>query len=200
LERKAKEALLTPEQKERAALEKERDDAKASAKKLADEAKKREEAEADAKTERELEESLIAAADHFKLEGTPETLEGMCDAALYLMDMGISKPSTEQIVAEFLRQDEEAVTKKIPKVVGRLKGDALKQYLKANLGPLSKMPAAELLEVLGPDLVRQVQDATLTKVPTPNFAPVKTPAAIPPRNGSGRFMSEAQFDAKAKRR
>lgn len=197
MEKRAKDALLTPEQREKARVEKERDDAKAELAKRDAEAKQRADAEEDARVATELEGQLIAAADEYGLDGTPETLEGLCDVALDLLNMGIPKPTPAQIVQEFIRRDQEHLERRDRKLLGRLKGDALKTYLKGSLVPLGKLAPAELLEVLGPALVKAVQDATLTKIPGPGAAPAQKSIPVPPRHPTnGRYVSESEVNKK----
>lgn len=197
LERKAKQATMTPEQLERAKLEEERDALKADKEKREKAEKAKADSELDQHNEKALETQLIEAADAHGLDGTPETLEELCDIALELLELGLN-PSAAQVAQEFIRRDGEYLELREKKVVPRLKGPKLNAYLKANVGALLKLPAAELLEVLGPEGVKAIQEATLTKLPGPGarVAPKGAPIVPPPRNGAGRFISEAQFDKK----
>lgn len=194
LERKAKQALLTPEQLALAKAQEERDQAKAEAKKLADEKKAAADAELDQHNQEALETQLISAADKFGLDGTPETLEALCDIAIELLDYGLN-PSAEQIAEEYLRREQELIEQRERKMLPKLKGPRLVAYLKANIGALVKLPPAELLEVLGPDGVKAFQTATLTRLPSSAATPKPATVPAPPRqrDGQGRYTTEAEF-------
>jgi hypothetical protein len=196
LERKAKQALLTPEQREAADLKEKLATHEADKAKREKADKEREDAKLDAATETSVENDLIAVANKFGLDATPAVLEELCDAALHLMDMGIKKPSVEEIGAEYQLREDEALETRDRKLLPRLKGPRLLAYIKSNVGALLKLPANELLEALGPEGVKTIQAATLTKVPTGASKVKAAVIAPPPRNGAGRFISEGQFDAK----
>ncbi len=201
LERKAKQALLTPEQQERAKLEKERDDLRSEKDKRDAESKAKADAELDQHNGAALEQQLLAAADAFKLDRTPETFEGLLDVGIELLDLLGPGITAEQVVQEYLRRDEEHLEARDRKLLPKLSGARLNAYLKANVAALVRLPAAELLEVLGPDAVKAIQAATLTKLPGVKPTVKPTAVAPPPRNGStGRFMTEGQFDKKFPRR
>lgn len=197
MERKAKQALLTPEQREAQALKEERDALKAEKDERDKESKAKADQELDQHNYIALSEQLVEAADRHGLDGDPETLEGMADVGLDLLDLLGPGVTAEQVAQEYMRLEAEHLEKRDRKLLPKLKGERLKAYLKTNIGALLTLPAAELLEMLGPEGVKVFQAATLTKLP--GVAPVRPrPAAVapPPRNGAGRFTTEAQFDKK----
>lgn len=195
LARKAKLALLTPEQRAADALREERD-----ALKKKDEAREAEKKAADDKaadevSEKALTAQLIEAANKYGLDATPEALEDLASVALDLMEYG-QRPSTDQVAQEYLRREQEHLEERDRKLLPRLSGERLRNYLKANITRVLALPPAELLEVLGPEGVRAVQAATLVAKPSSTAAKKPdAPARVsPPRNGAGRFTNEADFD------
>lgn len=194
LARKAKLELMTPEQREAQALRDERDALKKEADKTAAEKKAALDKEMDEHKSMALEQQLIGAADAHGLDASPETLEGLCDVALELLELGLT-PTADQVAQEFIRRDQEHLEARDRKIIPKLKGERLKTYLKANVAALLTLPPAELLELLGPAGVKAVQAATLTKLP--GAVKVRAPVvAAPPRNGMGRYMTEGTFDSK----
>lgn len=202
LERKAKQALMTPEQIERAKLEKERDDLKAEKDKREADAKKKADDELDQHNGTAVEAQFIEAADRHGLDKDPDTLADLADIGLELVELLGTRVTAEQIVQEYLRREEEHIVKRDAKLLPKLKGPRLLAYLKTNVGALLKLPPGELLEALGPEGVKAVQDATLTKVPAPGAGRAKPPppVGIPPRHPENgqftRHISEAEFNKK----
>ncbi len=191
LAKRAKAALQTPEQRELARVQKERDDLAAKAKEIEDREARQKQAEQDRATHQALEQQIIAAADKHGLDSSPEVLEGLCDIALEFLDHGVSI-SPDQLAQEYLHREEELLAVREQKLLPKLKGQKLKAYLKSNLPALLSLPAAELLEILGPEGVRTIQSATLTKVPSP-AKPKPPPAPLPPRTAEGRWRTEAEI-------
>lgn len=206
LERKAKLALLSPEQQ---AAEKLKEDNAALQKRLDDLQKSQEEEtrqKQDEQTQGAIEQQLIAAADKYGLDQTPEVLEGLADVALDLMSYG-AIPTGDAVAQEFQRRELEHLETRDKKFVERLKGPKLKEFLKGYAPKLIALPAAELLEVLGPAGIRAIQAATLTRVPAAAKKPPPPPPApptngrttLPARNNEGKFINEHDFDRKFRR-
>ncbi len=196
LERRAKQALMTPEQVERATLERERDELKAKVDAREAETKAKADAELDEHNTAALAEQLTAVADKHGLDRSPEALEGLAEVGLELLDLLGPGITAEQVAQEYLRRESEHLEAREKKLMPRLKGERLKAYMKSNVTALLKLPGAELLEILGPDGVKAIQDATLANVPGPGASKPRTAVvAPPPRNGSnGRFMTEGEFN------
>lgn len=197
LAKRAALELMTTEQRETAALKEERDALKAAADKATADKKAAAEAELDEHNSRALEEQLVSIADKHGLDATPETLEGLCQVAIDLSDLGLV-PTAEQVGQEFMRREAEALEAYQRKVRPRLKGDRLKSYLKEQIPSLVGLPPEELLELLGPDGVKAVLSATLVKA-KPASKPATATVKSTRRGPGGKFLSEAQFDSKYRR-
>lgn len=205
LAKKAKLELMSPEQQALVKAQEDRDALQARLDKLESDKKTEDQQRLDQRNEEALRNQMIAVADKYNLDGTPETLEGLCQVALELLEYGTA-PTLDQIAQEFQRQELEHLKSRDKKIVGRLKGDALKSFLKDYAPKLLVLPPAELLEILGPAGIRAVQAATLSRVPAVAKKPLPvapvTPAptrVIPARNDAGKFVSEAEFDRKFRR-
>ncbi len=176
LARSAKLELMTPEQKERHALEQERDKYKSRVEAEEKARTDAQQAELDKRNFAALETQLLSAAQSNNLDQTPETLELMCDIALEAINLGM--PITPNQVAQevILRQREhlEARDKKI----------------------LSKLDDSKLVAYLGPDIIKRIQKASLALVPSPAAKTKTGPAKLPPRAEGGKFMRESDFDKK----
>lgn len=204
LARKAKLELMSPEQQASAKLQEERDALKLKLETLEKERQDEAQANLDQRNQQALEAQLVTAADKYGLDKTPETLEGLCDVAVDLLEYGTT-PSPDQVAQEYLRRELEHLEQRDKKLLPRLKGERLKSYLKSNIPALLALPGNELLELLGPAGVKAIQAATLAKVPSAAKKPMPTAPAPapapkpPPRNGDGRYVSEAAFDRKFSR-
>lgn len=195
--KKAGLALLTPEQREKAAVERERDELKAKEVKREAEAKAKADEELDERNAMALREQLVAVADKYGLDREPEALEGLAEVGLELLDLVGEGITAEQVAQEYMRREAEHLEARERKLMPKLKGERLKTYLKSNVAALLKLSGAELLDVLGPEGLEAINKATLTKVPGPTPIKRAAPAvAPPPRNGNGRFVSEAEFNKK----
>lgn len=203
MERKAKLELMSPEQQAAAKLQEERDELAGKLAKLEEERKTEARVALDKRTQETVENQLIASAEKYGLDKTPAVLEGLCDVADELLEYG-TVPTVDQIVQEFIRQEDERIEAHDKKLLPRLKGDRLKAYLKSNIPALLALPPAELLELLGPAGVKAIQTATLSKVPAAAKKP-QAPAPVAPsriaqaRNAAGQFLTEADFDRKFRR-
>lgn len=199
---KAKLELMSPEQQAAVKLQQERDEARAEADKLKAERQQEAQDLLDQRNQTALETQLISSAEKYGLDKTPETLEGLCQVAMDLLEYGTS-PTPDEVAQEFLRREEEHLTQRDKKVVGRLKGDKLKAYIKSNAAQLLALPDAELLEVLGAAGLRKIQAATLSRIPSsakPNVvAPAPVPMASKPRAANGKYITEADIDRKYRR-
>lgn len=176
LTKKAAQGLMTQEQKERAALEAERDELKAKQKAVEDEKRTKAEQEIDRRNFEAIEQQLVAAADRSGVDGTPEALEMMCEVAIEALDLGLNL-TPDQIAQEVIRRQKEHVEARDKKL-------------------LSKLEGKKLLEYLGPDLVKRIQAATLAGIPAPAVKPRAKPTALPPRSEAGKFVSENDFNRK----
>lgn len=203
LARKAKLELMSPEQQEAAKIQEERDELKTRLEKLEAERKAEAQASVDQRNQDALEVQLISSAEKYGLDKTPETLEGLCQVAGDLLDYG-TIPTPDQVAQEYIRREQEHLESRERKYVAKLKGEPLKKYLQSNMPALLALPAAELLEVLGPAGVKAIQAATLSRIPAAAKKPVlpaaPAPAPVPRRNDAGKFVSEADFDKRFSRR
>ena len=183
LERKAKQALMTPEQIEAARLAKENADLRAES----DKTKAEKKAEADKLTDeanREAVQSqLVEAADRYKLDATPETLEGLADVAVDLIDYLGRAPSIDQIAQEYMRREAEHVDTVATKRFSKLDGKKLLEYL--GNPTVEKVKAALAL----------MDAESLKSIPAPQK---KAPPAPKPttRNDKGQYVTESAFDKK----
>ncbi len=196
LERKAKQALMTPEQIERAKEKEELDALKADKDKREKAEKQKADEELDQHNEEAMSQQLFDAANAYNLDATGETLEGLCDVALDLIDLIGPGITPDQVVQKYLQKEQDHLEARDRKLLPKLKGPRLLSYLKANVEALLKLPPNELLEALGPEGIKAVQDATLTRVQgSAAVKPRAAPVAAPPRNGaSGRFMTEGEYN------
>ncbi len=183
LEKKARLALLTPEQIERTKEQEELAALKAEKTKAEEERKAAANKELDEHNSRALENQLVAAADKYKLDATPEVLEGLCDVAADLLDYG-TIPTVDQIAQEYMRREAEHIETRDRKVISKLEGKALLSYI-GKVG-LDKIRAALV-----------AADAeSLKSIPAP-VAKAK-PAANKPivRDAKGKYVRESDFDRK----
>lgn len=195
IERKAKMALLTPEQREAQALKEERDALKAEKDRADAERKKKADEELDQHNQAALEGQLVAIADKYGLDKEPEALGDLADVALDLLETVGEHVTMDQVAQEYLRREEEHIEARDKKLLPKLKGERLEKFLKTNIEAVLKLPPADLLRVLGPEGVKAIQAATLTKAPT--ATKVRAPdVKPPPRNGQGRYVSEADINKK----
>ncbi len=178
LEKRAKLELMTEEQRRISALESERDEHKAKAEKFEKEQQAAKQAEVDQRNFKALETQLISAADTHGLDGTPETLEGLCDIALEYIDYGVVL-TAEQVAQEYIRRDQEHVEAKDKKLLGFLKGEKLLKYL----GPAA---IAEVKAALA-----QLDTDSLKDIPKPKS---KVPVKAHERTIKGAHISELEFD------
>lgn len=183
LAKRAKQALMTPEQLEAAALKEKLARLEAETAKTSAEKKKAADAELDAKNSEIMQSKLIAAADKYSLEATPEVLEGLCDVAIDLMEYG-TEPSPDQIAQEYQRRELEGIEKRDAKKMSQLSGKALLTYLgPANIAKLKTALAAADAE-------------SLKGIPAP-VAKVRPAAAkVQTRDSKGAYIRENDFDKK----
>ncbi len=186
LARKAKDALLTPEQRERAKEQEELATLKADKEKAA---KEKADAATKEQTERHetaLREQLVAVADKYNLDREPEVLAGLCEVAEDLLETleGVV-PTLDQIAQEYMRREAEHIDAREKKRTGKLEGDKLLAYLGEEL--LKKIDAAR-------DAKRA---ASLKTIPAPVLKVKTTEKPLPPRAEGGRFIREVDFDKKA---
>ena len=158
LEKKAKQALMTPEQIAAEKTQKELDDLRA--KDAATQKEKTEAAQkaADAKTAEMLEVDLVTAADKYNLDRDPDVLDGMCAIGIeFLDDYGI-RLSPDQLAQEYLRREDEGISKRDAKKLSKLEGKKLLAYLgEANLAKVKAALAAadaESLNAIPPPQVK----------------------------------------------
>ncbi len=183
LEKKARLALLTPEQIERTKEQEELAALKAEKTKAEEERKAAANKELDEHNSRALENQLVAAADKYKLDATPEVLEGLCDVAADLLDYG-TIPTVDQIAQEYIRREAEHIETKDRKILAKLEGKTLLNYI--GKVTLERIKAAMM-----------AADAeSLKSIPAP-VAKVKPAIAKPiVRDAKGKYVSESSFDKK----
>lgn len=172
LARKAKDATLSPEQRELEATKAELAKYKAQEKKLEAEKQTAAQQAQDEKTFAALEKTLLGAAKSYGMDQNPQTLEQLCDVALEAIEMGYTL-TAEQCCEEVLHRQKEHITARDAKV-------------------LSKLSDEKLVEYLGPGIVDRLNRATLKRVPAPGAtAKPKERKEPPPAKG---YMSEAEFE------
>ncbi len=182
LAKKAQAALLTPEQRE---AEKTKSDYEKTHKELA-EYKTKEANAAKAKADQELsvhiEAGLIAAADKHGLDNTPETLDSLLDI-LEEFSFEYKVPITfDQAAEEHIRREREGIETKDRKVVSRLSGKKLLDYLGADT--LARVKTAQA----------EADAASLKEIPKPQARP-KIQVKAHEREVKG-YLREADFDRK----
>lgn len=183
LAKRAKQALMTPEQLEAAALKEKLAKLEAESAKTKAEKKKAADAELDAKNSEIMQSKLIAAADKYSLEATPEVLEGLCDVAIDLMEYG-AEPSPDQIAQEYQRRELEGIERRDAKKMSQLSGKALLTYLgAANIAKLKTALAAADAE-------------SLKGIPAPAAKVRPAAAKVQPRDVKGAYIRENDFDKK----
>lgn len=176
LAKKARDATLTPEQKEREALQKQLEEYKAREAKTVAEQKTKAQEEQDKRTFANLESKLLGAASKHGLDQTPETLEMLCDVALEAIDMGYSL-TEDQICQEVIHRQKQHISARDQKILTKYLNDP-----------------AKLAEYIGPKAVEALLKHSLTKAPPPGGAPA-APKARPAKDpATGRYMSEAEFE------
>lgn len=172
LAKKAKDATLTPEQRELEQLRKERDELKAKHEATEKEKQTAAQAAEDEKTAARLEETLLSAADKAGMDRNAQTLEQLCDVALEYIEMGIQVDAA-QVCDEVQRRQKEHVSARDQKI-------------------LSKLPDEKLAEYLGPDVLARLNKASLKQIPAPGTKQKQTEPREPkPAKG---YLSEADFD------
>ncbi len=182
LERKAKDALLTEEQR---AIKAADDRAKAAEEKAAKyeaEQKKAKQAELDQRNFKALEHQLVEAATAHNLDQSPDVLAAMCDIAIEYLDLDIAL-TADQVATEYLRREREHLEQKDKKLHSVLKGKKLLDYLGAST--LAEVKAALAL----------MDAESLNGIPKPQAKP-KIPVRAHERTPTAKtpYMSEAEFD------
>lgn len=158
LERKAKLALMTPEQIAAEKTSKELEELRAHKEKTEKAALEAKQREADLKTAEMLETEMVAAADKYNLDRDPDVLDGMCAIGIeFLDDYGI-RLSPDQLAQEYLRREDEGISKRDAKKLSKLEGKKLLAYLgEANLAKVKAALAAadaESLNAIPPPQVK----------------------------------------------
>lgn len=181
LEKKAKLALMTPEQIAAEKTQKELDDLRA--KDAAAQKEKTEAAQkaADAKTAEVVERGLIEAADKYGLDADPDVLDGLAAIGGEYLDHGITL-SFDQIAQEYQRREQDHIAKRDTKRLSKLEGKKLLEYLgEANLAKVKAALAA-------------ADEESLKAIPPPQVKP-RVQVKAHTREVKGH-ISESQFDKK----
>lgn len=174
LERKAREASLTPEQRELEATKRERDQLKKQMEAVETEKKAAAQQQLDERTAAQLTDTLLAKAKDYGLDQNPQTLDQLCDIALELIEYGI-KPSADQLCQELIHRQREHITARDTKV-------------------LANIPDAKLAEYLGPAVIERIRKSSLAELPKPGVvaqAKPREPKEKPPAKG---YLSETEFE------
>lgn len=184
LAKKAKQALMTPEQIETERLKKERDDLRAENEKTQAEKKKAAEKEADTRNERATHEQLVALADKYGLDADPDVLEGLCDAGIELIEILGRAPTGDQVAQEYIRKENERTEAHRSKRLTKLTGKKLLEYLgnptvEAVKAALAEMDAESLKAIPAP-VAKKKAEAPVTR----------------PRDEKGKYINESGFDRK----
>lgn len=183
LEKKAKQALMTPEQVERAREQTELATLKADKEKAESERKASVAKENDDRNSMAMERQLIAAADKYSLDASPEVLEGLCDVAADLMDYG-TVPTVDQIAQEYIRRETEHIETRDRKVFSKLEGPKLLAYLGKDA--LARVRAA----------IAAADAESLKAVPAPALKPKPSVGKPITRDSKGQYVRESDFDRK----
>ncbi len=183
LAKRAKQELMTPEQRERAVIEAERDALKAKQDALEKEKLTAKQKELDERNTEAMYEQLIAIRAKYNLDQQPEALEGLCEVAAEFLDYGIV-PTMDQVAQEYMRRDTEHIAARDAKVLSKKEGDALLKYL--GEGTVKRILAALEAQKAG----------TLKQIPTPQKVVKPRNERLPPREEKGRFVRETDFDKK----
>ncbi len=172
LSRKAREATLTPEQKEHEQLKRQLEEYKAKAEKADADQRSAAQKAMDERTSTQLEETLLGAAAQYGLDRTPATLELLADVALELVEYGIN-PTPDQLCQEVIHRQKEHIGARDSKIISKLSDD-------------------KLMEHLGPEVVKRIVAASLKSVPKPGArsAP-RAPAEETPAKG---YLTEAELE------
>lgn len=181
LEKKARLATMTEEQREAASLKERAEAAEKKAAKFEEEQKAARQAEVDARNFKALETQLIAASDKLGLASTPDVLEGLCDIALEFYEYGASI-TADQVAQEFVRREKEHFEAKDKRLFSVLKGQKLLAYL--GDATLAEVKAA----------LSQVDADSLKDIPKPQ-AKAKTQVRAHERTVKGH-INENAFDKK----
>ncbi len=181
LEKKAKLELMSPEQREAQRLQSERDEYKAKVEAVEAKEKAAKQAAIDERNFKALETQLIAAADTHGLDGSPETLESLCDIAIEFIEAEVPI-SAEQVAQEHIRRERERLEARDKKLLPLLKGKKLLAYI----GP------AALAEIKA--AMAEADAASLNDIPKPQARPkVQVKAHVREVKG---YVRESDFDKK----
>lgn len=172
LEKRAKEAAMSPDEKR---LHDAEARAQAAEAKVAAAEKERQEAaqrDADSKTFARLEKNLLTKAKEYGLEQTPKTLELLCQKALEAVEHGY-EPTADQLCQDILDEENGRMTKWEERV-------------------LAKLTPEQLIEKLGPERIAAIGKATLAQLPAPG-QPKKQPAEEAPKKTEKPYIGMAEF-------
>lgn len=181
LSKKAKAALLTPEQAETERLRAELAEVRSAKEKFESDKKAATDKAADEHNSRVMEQQLVAVANKYDLDANPETLEALCDVAAELLDYG-TIPTMDQIAQEFLRREREHIETRDRKVLSKLEGKKLLDYL--GVDGLRKVRAA----------LAELDTESLKTIPAP-LAKSKIAVKAHVRENKG-YVREGEFDKK----
>ncbi len=183
LAKKAKQALMTPEQIESERQAKELAELKADKAKTEAEKKAAADKELDERNSVAMEQQLIAGADKYGLDATPDVLESLCDTAAKMMDDFGVIPTVDQVMQEYLFQEREHISARDRKILSKLEGKKLLDYLGKD--HIAKVRAALAL----------ADAESLKAIPSPQAK--KPPANAPTkRDNAGKYVRESDFDKK----
>lgn len=129
LAKKAKQALMTPEQVEAERLKREHDELKSEVEKSKKEKAELANKEKDAKTAEMLEAGLVAAADKYGLDSEPEVLDQLCAIGIEFIDDYAIVLTPDQVAQEYLRREGESISARDRKKLSKLEGKKLLEYL-----------------------------------------------------------------------
>lgn len=172
VEKKAKEAALTPEEREKQRIERELQEKTAKLEAFEKEKREAAQKEIDERTWNQLEETFIAKAEEHGLPKSPATLQMMAEVAMEALDYGYAL-TPDQICHEVLFRQ--------------------KQHLRERDERLLKhMSADQLIEYIGPERFAQMQQASLKRAPPPGKAKkAETPA--PAKRPEKGYISPSEF-------
>lgn len=177
VKKKAAESALSEEEREKLKLTRERDEFKRKADDAAKKDAEAKQAELDARNGERLEALLLKAAEELKVPNAPELLYDAVTVALEALELGYELTPQQMWQEAMWRADEQAGA------FGKKK--------------LSALSGEALLQFLGDEVVKRVQEATKTRIPGPPKTAAKKPnGEEKPKVPKKGYVSELEFNRK----
>lgn len=172
--RRAEQALLTPEEREHASLQRKLADYEAREQQRQEQEQKAQVEQQSNAMVQHLDKAITAIANKGNLPGTPETLAAIAEVLMEADDIGLNM--TEEQVAAEVQEKLDGVSKNLEqRILGGLKGDAL-------------------LDRVGPTIAQAIVDATVARFNTGNpYAPPPVTEPEPEPAKAVRYNSHAEL-------